>query len=905
MKARLTQEELAERAKLSVRSVSDLERGVAQIPRIQTVRLLAGALGLEGETRTEFEEAARGRLPVTSPPAPVTGEAGPTARTLPRDTASFTGREAELRQLTEAVLGAGGSGGVISIYAIGGMAGVGKTTLAVHAAHQLAPRFPGGQLFLRLHGHTPGQQPVGPLDALASLLQMTGMPAAQIPPDLEARTALWRDHVAGQKLLLVLDDAAGHGQVAPLLPGTGGSLVLVTSRLHLIALDDAQSISLDTLPADQATELLVRLAARPGLDPADAAVSEITRLCGYLPLAIGMLARQLHHHPTWTLKELADDLGATATRLELMRAENLSVAAAFDLSYAELTPDRQRLFRQLGLHPGAEIDAYAAAALGGTNLATARRYLDDLYDRYLITEPARGRYRLHDLIREHARTLSGDDSSVESGAALDRLLDYYVNTAAVADRVQAAQPGTRPDLVTVGSPPTAVPALDDQVKALAWLRAERANLLACLDLAGRSGDLARVVAFTAGLSTLLRIDGPWTDALSRDAAAVAAARQLGNRPALASALRDLGTQRQVSGDYPGATAALREALDIYRHLGDQLGQAEALRNLGLVFWLASDYPAAAGSLEQALSISRVLGDLDGQASALLDLGATLTVTGDTTGAGQAIEEALELSRRLGNREYEGQALVDLGNARLETGDYSAAAQFAEEALDISRDLGDRRAEAWALIYLGRSRRLTGDYAGGTEILVKARDAFQDLGDPRGRANALVSLAAIQRLTGDPDGAELGVEAALGIFTDLGEPRGRARALCELGVLRRLTGDYSGTAEALSEALNVCRDITDRSGQTEALNELGTLRRLQGDLDDARSSHRQALDLASRSGSRWHEAQALAGLGRVALADGDASDGVAGLEQALEIFHRIGAAEAGPLEAELKAIPSAP
>jgi DNA-binding XRE family transcriptional regulator len=314
-KARLTQEELADAAEISVRSVSDLERGVTKTTRRGTARLLAAALGLEGEARAEFEDRAHDPMPapvpsatvpsVPVPSAPATAGVAAAARTLPRDTASFTGRADELRELTGPVLDPGGSGGVVSIYAIGGMAGVGKTALAVHAAHQLASRFPDGQVFLRLHGHTPGQEPVSPQDALASLLQITGVPAEEIPHDLEARIALWRDHLAGQRFLLVLDDAAGHEQVAPLLPGTGGSLVLVTSRHRLTALEDARSISLDTLPPDEAAALLVQLAARPDLDPADPAVAEIARLCGCLPLAIGMLARQLHHHAAWTVRELA------------------------------------------------------------------------------------------------------------------------------------------------------------------------------------------------------------------------------------------------------------------------------------------------------------------------------------------------------------------------------------------------------------------------------------------------------------------------------------------------------------------------------------------------------------------------------------------------------------------------
>ena len=257
--AGLTQEELAEAAGLNSRTVSDLERGLATTPHKDTVRLLADALQLGGSARIEFETAARGHA--------ATGRVGgrgvaAATRTLPRDIASFTGRQHELAELADA---AAGAGGVVSIHAIGGMAGIGKTAFAVHAAHRLAGRFPGGQIFLPLHAHTPGQQPVDPADALASLLLTIGVPAGQIPADLQARTGLWRDRLAGRQLLLVLDDAAGSEQVRPLLPGTGGSLVLVTSRRRLTALEDAQTISLDALPPGEAAGLLVRLAVRPGL----------------------------------------------------------------------------------------------------------------------------------------------------------------------------------------------------------------------------------------------------------------------------------------------------------------------------------------------------------------------------------------------------------------------------------------------------------------------------------------------------------------------------------------------------------------------------------------------------------------------------------------------------------------
>jgi transcriptional regulator with XRE-family HTH domain len=290
--ARLTQEELAEAAGLSPRSVSDLERGISRTARKDTALLLAGALGVAGPVRELFVAAARGKGPAADVLAARQGAtpgafAAAAIRALPRDIAAFTGRQAELAHLMGAMDSLAADGGVVGIHAIDGMAGIGKTSFAVHAAHKLAGSFPDGQFFLPLHAHTQGQRPVDPADALASLLLTAGVAAVQIPPGLEARAGRWRDLVAGRKILLLLDDAASHEQVRPLLPGAAGSVVLVTSRRRLTALEDATVISLDTLPPEEAAALLARLAARPGLRAGDAAVGEITRLCGYLPLAIG------------------------------------------------------------------------------------------------------------------------------------------------------------------------------------------------------------------------------------------------------------------------------------------------------------------------------------------------------------------------------------------------------------------------------------------------------------------------------------------------------------------------------------------------------------------------------------------------------------------------------------------
>ncbi len=736
VEARLTQEELAEAAGLSPRTVSDLERGVSRRAHKDTARLLADALHLIGPARARFEAVARARDPGGAGP----GAAAAATRTLPRDIASFTGRQQELEQLAEA---AAGAGGVVGIHAIGGMAGVGKTAFAVHAAHRLADRFPAGQIFLPLHGHTPGQQPVDPADALASLLLTAGVPAGQIPPGLEARMALWRDRLAGQQLLLVLDDAATSEQVRPLLPGTGGSLVLVTSRRHLSALEDATAVSLDTLPADEAAALLVRLAGRAGLSPADPPVATITRLCGFLPLAIGMVARQLHHHPAWTAAGRAAELAAARDRLELMATENLSVAAAFNLSYADLTEGEQRLFRRLGLHPGADIDAYAAAALDGTDLGAARRGLEVLYDQYLLTEPAQGRYRLHDLIREHARALAGRlDPDRDRDGATTRLLDYYQHTAARADALIARQ--ARPALACADSTiPAAVPDLAGREQALGWARAERASLLACLDHATGTGQHARVTALTAALAGLLRHDGPWADAITRHTAAIQAARHLGDRLGQASALNDLGDVWQLTSDYPAAAQVLEQALGIFRDLGDRLGQANALRDLGVVRRLTGEYPAAAQAHEQALGLYRDLGNRLGQANALNDLGAVRRATGEYPAAAQALEQALGIYRDLGNRGGEAEALNERGTLHRVSGELAQAQGCHQQALELARAIATSWDEAHALAGLGRCAMAAGHATQAEVLLRRAEEIFQRIG----AAEAAGVSAELETLTG--------------------------------------------------------------------------------------------------------------------------------------------------------------
>jgi tetratricopeptide (TPR) repeat protein len=846
----LTLEALAARSGIAVRTISDLELGKARYPRAATVSRLAWGLRLQEPVKARFEAAARGRRVAEGLPA-----GGTTAppRTLPRDIASFTGRAPELAELASP---RPAGGGVLNVHAIGGMAGVGKTALAVHAAHRLAPRFPDGQVFLRLDAHTPGRQPVKPADALASLLQTAGVDTRQVPPGLDARARLWRHWVAGKRLLLLLDDAVDSEHVRPLLPGTAGCLVLITSRRNLTALEDAHAIGLDVLSPPDAAGLLVRLADRPGLDRRDPAVAEIARLAGYLPLAVGMLARRLNHSPAWSPADLAADLAQARDRLEKLQSERMSVAAAFDLSYRDLTQRQQRFFRRLGLHPGADTGAWAAAALDDISLTAARRHLQALYDQNMIGEATRGRYRFHDLIRERARALAAEDPPAERDAALGRLLGYYQGAAAQAESWLARQIRPR----RAGSP-AAPPGLANRDEALAWARAERANLLACLDHATAAGEHDRVVALTGALAALLRLDGPWAEAIGRHTAAVASARRLGDRLGQANALDDLGTAQQLTGDYRGAIETHETALALYRDLGDRLGQANALSHLGYVWSVTDDYQRAAQALHEALGRYRDLGDRLGPVDALNHLAAVLRLTGDAPGAAKMLEESLSLCRESGNRQGEGNALVYLGAVRLRTGDHRAAARTLEQALAIYRELGHRLGQANALSYLGAAAQQAGDYP---------------------------AAAAAHR-------------EALDIYSDLGHRLGHANALGDLGIVHRLTGQHQEATRAQQQALAVYRELGDQMGQANALNELGTLLRIGRDLGAADAHHQQALDLARRIDSSWDEAQALAGLGRSALAAGDAADARARLGLAREIFQRIGAPEAPGTAAEIDAL----
>jgi tetratricopeptide (TPR) repeat protein len=698
---------------------------------------------------------------------------------------------------------------VTGIYAIDGMAGAGKTALAVHAAHRLAASFPDGQYFVPLHAHAPSQGPVDSADALASLLQTAGV-TRHLPPDLEARAARWRDAVAGRKILLVLDDAAGHEQVRPLLPGAGENLVLITSRRRLTALEDAAVLSLDALPSADAAALLARLAGRPDLGPDAGATREITRLCGYLPLAIGMLARQLRHHPARSGAELAADLAAARDRLAVMRAENLSVAAAFDLSYQDLTADQQRLFRRLGLAPGPDIDAFAAAALDDIDVETARARLDELYDHHLITEPATGRYLLHDLLREYSSALAADETV---SRAAERLVNYYAHVAAAAGQHIATwtTAGGRP---APGRPPEHSPRLAGPQDAAAWLEAERPNLHAAVAFAAEAMP-GYAVSIATAMGGFLRSRGHWEQAAAQYQTAVGAARRAGDRPGEAGTLDELGLLRQLTGDYPAATATLSEAAELYRDLGDRAGEAYALNHLGLVQQDEGEFRTAAASHRQALALARGAGDQLAEAVSLTDLSQVHQAMGEFDLAIAGHRQALAIFRSIGSRFDEADVLCQLGFAAWSTGDYAAARSLSQEALDLFRSLGDRLGQTWALGGLALVQQTAGDYEAAAASLGQALQLHRDLGSRHGEVKALNGLGELSAAAGANEQARDQHGQALAIARELGAAAEEAAALAGIG-RSLLPGRPAEAAEHLRQALAIFQRIgSPESGRVQA------------------------------------------------------------------------------------------
>ncbi|MBV9445876.1 MAG: tetratricopeptide repeat protein [Streptosporangiaceae bacterium] len=655
-----------------------------------------------------------------SRPAPET-----VIHTLPRDVAAFTGREDELQQLGVTV---GGTGGVTGIHTVDGMPGVGKTALVTRAAHLLSGAFPDGQLFVQLHAHTPGQKPIDPGEVLGDLLICTGMTPNEIPAGVDARALRWRDRLTGKKMLLVLDDAADHAQVEPLLPGAAGCLVLVTSRRRLIALDGARPLPLETLPPREAAELFIRLARRAAAEGTTSAVTEMVKLCGYLPLAIALLAGRLAHHPSWSITDLAASFAAAHDRLAELIAGDRAVAAAFELSYRDLPATQRRLFRRLSLHPGAEVNVHAASALGDIPLDLSRRSLDALYNDHLVEETAPGRYRLHDLLRAYAAELTrSTDSDSERRAAAGRMLDHYLHTAHSA--ALRLHPSRRPITLAAATPGVEPEHIGDGADALAWFQAERRVLMAAAGRALEAGFDTHAWQMAWALSRFLDTRGRWQDWAAIEQIALTATGRLGDQAAQASAHQRFGFVSGRLGRYEDAYTHLELALGIHTERGDHAGQAYVQHALALTLNNQGRYAEALGHAQRALESWTAAGDLPGRAMALNSAGWFHGLLGDHQQALACLRQSLGLFRDLGHDEGVASVLDSLGYVHQQLGSYAEATACYRKALGLYREIGGRWGAAETLGHLGDAQHAAGNPAQARLAWEEALVILDDLGHP--------------------------------------------------------------------------------------------------------------------------------------------------------------------------------
>ncbi|CAL9342533.1 Regulatory protein AfsR [Actinosynnema sp. ALI-1.44] len=739
-------------------------------------RRLADELGADPSPplRRVHEEILRGTA--DAPPRP----AG--RNDLPADAADFTGRDHEVKSVLAAV-----EDEKRNVVAIDGMAGVGKTTFAVHVAHHLADRYPDARLFLDLHAHTAGRGPTPTAAALEALLRALGVPKQDVPDGVDERSALLRATLAGHRVLLVLDNAESAAQVRPLLPGAAGSLAVVTSRRRLLDLP-AWSLSLDVLPFPDAAALFCGVVGdgRPERQP-DAA-AEVVRLCENLPLAIRLAAARLRSRPQWTVEHLAGRLRDNR-RLTELAAGDLGVASAFELSYAALTEDRRRLFRLLGLHPGADVDVEAAAALADADPDDVEPLLEDLVDVHLLQEPVPGRYRFHDLLRDHARKTAAD-TEPDLAAPVSRLVDHYLATTTAADRALTPKGRQRDEPVTRH--------FTSRDEALRWLTAEHANLVAVVEWCGHAGEPDRCWRLAAVLFRYLHIRGYTADLRHVHEIALEAADRAGDPDGRAVVRTNLGLALYRQGDFTAAHARLREAVDLDR----PACRNQALAALGNAAKKLGRFEEALACFHRDLELCRAAGNRHGEAVALGNLGAFhIDIARYEEGVSYLVR-TLDAMREAGDRVGETVTLGNLGQVYLETGRPDDALDHLGRALALCQELGDRHGEARTLTSLGEAHGRLGQSDEALKHHHKAVELIGEIGSHSLRTAAFNGLGATLRHCGRPVEALTQHREALAIARRIGEPLQEAKALDGIAACQFEAGRHAEAEASWRAALAI-------------------------------------------------------------------------------------------------------
>jgi DNA-binding SARP family transcriptional activator/tetratricopeptide (TPR) repeat protein len=710
---------------------------------------------------------------------------------LPHDVAGFTGRSDDLRRLDELLpdVADDHAARAVVITAIGGTAGVGKTALAVHWAHRVADRFPDGQLYVNLRGYDP-EQPMRPTDALARFLTVLGVPERDIPLDEDERAAQYRSELAGRRMLIVLDNAGTVAQVRPLLPGSGTSFVLVTSRdslAGLAAVQGAHQVGLDLLPVAEAVDLLHRLIGERVMVEPEAAVTLVEQ-CARLPLALRVAAVLATSRPGTPLVDVVAELADRQERLELLDAGGdpyAAVHAVFSWSIQHLSEPAARTFRLLGLHPGPDLDQYVAAALTGLAPNAARRVLETLVSAHLLQRAGRDRYGMHDLLRAYAARLATTvDAEHERRASERRLLDYYQSAAyAAVNSLYPAEVPYQPD----EAPDIPVPDLTEPASARGWLRAERSCLVAVAEHAADRGDNRYVVGLALILHRYVNSTQP-VDLFVVNAHALRAAEAAGDLAGQAQIMRLLGVGHSQAGRYETALEHFHRALALFQQSGDLAGEAYTLTNLAAVDHRRGDHKVAREGHYRALAVAQRAGDRFVEASVRNNVAGVEAGLGNIDAAYETCRQALATFQDIGARYCEAIALNNLANTEIERGDYTTAAGRLRRSLATAEALGIVTMRAYVLDSLGMLHLHLEEPDDAAAYFAQALAVCRETGDVSGQAWSFNGLGEAATLAGRAAEALRSHTGALGIAVQVGARGQQARAHAGVGHAHHSLGD---------------------------------------------------------------------------------------------------------------------
>lgn len=761
--------------------------------------------------------------------------------TLPHGVVDFVGRADEIGHLVRQSENSYGP----LIQVIEGMPGVGKTALAVQAAHRLAARYPDARLFLCFHAHDPVHQPLRSADALYRLLRMLDVPATRIPGDFRGRVDVWQAELVRRRVVIVFDDVRDAAEIRPLLPSAGDSLTLVTSRRRHDRQGGIPSLTLDTLPNAEAITLFT-LVGGVRADDADQ-VARAVGLCGRLPLAIRVTASRLRHGNLTGVTELLEELSAWAGEPGFTMPVSPDIVPVFDASYQGLTSGQRRLFRYLGINPCPDASVYTAMALTGSKLPAAQAAIRALLDHHLLAEPEPGRYQFHDIIHAYAASRCvHEDPEPERRAAIASLLGYYLGTVRAASKTAGIGRDQNP--ASDDRAGRAVPVMDTADAARKWLGSEWRNVLLAARYAAEHEWQRECASLTDAMTGFLGMSGHWDEAIEAHTLALQVCRDLDDRPGAARSVCELSLANLRAGRHDVAMRHASDAAQLYRTLGDRRGEAAALDRIGIVHRLSARFRESLAHHQEAAEIYRGIDDVHGMALALCHAGSSYSGLGRYLEAIESLNRALTLCRQIGDKRGEAITLNNIGAVHHEQGYHRDATKNYQESFDIFAEIDGQQNIALLQHNMGRIHQYKGDYEKALATYRAVLASYRSMGDLRDQAYILCDIGSAYENKGSHEEALAHHEKACSLAQEIGDPYIHVKTLCGMAETQRGSGQHQQAFNLYRKALSFAREIEAPGLEARALQGMGdTVLPVRG-TESARIYWRQALDIFRQMGT---------------------------------------------------------